>query len=147
MRDKTPTKVICRIITLITYCLTVGIIIFMNLDIELPKDITKILDNYRLMLISCAIPLLIMFLIALVLKYKIKEENRVSTYRIIEVITRIICTVPISLTAIYYINKILEINIIANSIIGIIIFYLINLLMRFSLQETLSTSFITSDNL
>lgn len=149
MNDKGPVKIICRIINLIIYTLATFIIIFTTYT-EVYNDIKFITDFYnesaRAILI-CVIPLIIMMIITLIIKYTKENDSKVNAYRILDTIIRIICTIPISITAAYYIIEYTQFKPLINMLMAIAIFYILNGLMKFTLQETLSVGFIIRDEL
>ena len=149
MNDKGPIKIICRIINLIIYVLVTFTIILAAYT-ELYKDIDIITEFYNepfKVLLICVIPLIIMMIIALIIKYKKENESKVNAYRIFETIVRIVCTIPISMTVSYYIIEYTQFEPLINTLMAIAIFYILNGIMKFTLQETLSVSFIIHDEL
>ena len=149
MRDHSPVKIICRIINLITYaCAIPGLAIIAMADLY--EEIEQI-DNYfsdsTKAIIICAIPIIIIMIISLIFKYTMENKSKVNVYRILDTITRIIATLPITITISYYILNYININSYINTIISIIVFILIDKIIKFTLQETLSVSFIMNDSL
>lgn len=149
MNDKSPIKIICRIINLLIYTITIFMIYLTSTLLFYPggEQATNFFENNTKIIIICAIPLLITMIIALILKYTLDEGNRINPYRILDTFTRITTTVPIALISSYYIFTLLYINNIVNTIIGTIIFIIIDRIIILALQETLSVSFIIHDNL
>lgn len=149
MKDNTPVKIICRIINLIIYtCTITGLAIIIITD---SYNSIEIIDNYfsdyvKAILI-CTIPIIIIMIISLVIKYTMENKSKVNIYRILDTITRITATIPISITISYYIIKYIKLDSIVNAIITILVFIIIDKLIKFTLQETLSVTFITNDNL
>ncbi|MBR6223305.1 MAG: hypothetical protein IKQ71_07690 [Lachnospiraceae bacterium] len=149
MRDKTPVKIICRIITLITYvCVMFAIVMeglteaYNTIDI-----IVLFFESPMRVIIACSVILVITMIIAIILKYSVKPEHNLSAYRIYDVFARLFCTSPLTMVASYYIFKMFNFEMIVAIIISILVFVAINAVMRFTLQEAMSTSFVTSDNL
>ena len=149
MRDKGPIKIICRVINLIIYVLVTFFIILAAYT-EIYKDIDIITEFYSepfKVLLVCVIPLIIMMIIALIIKYTKENDSKVNAYRIFETLVRIVCTIPISMSAAYYIIENTQFEPLINTLMAIAIFYILNGLMKFTLQETLSVGFIIRDEL
>lgn len=149
MSDKGPIKIICRIINLLIY-ITVTFFLILAIYTDIYKDIDLIknfYENPRKPIIVCAIILIVMMIISLIIKYSTEDKSKVNIYRIFETIVRIFCTIPISITAIYYIIEYTNFEPLINTLIAIAIFYILNGIMKFTLQETLSVSFIIHDEL
>ncbi|MDE6759493.1 MAG: hypothetical protein K2J90_02300 [Lachnospiraceae bacterium] len=149
MRDRGKIKIICRVLTLFVYILTI-FLIFMEASVLPELDITILPDlkeSYLFIITICTIPLIIMMIIALIIKYKFEEESKVNPYRIVDVLTRLVSTMPITLIASYYLFDYFNLDIIPNIAMGIIIFIILDYTFKFTLQETMSVSFITSDSL
>lgn len=149
MNDKTPIKIICRVINLILYVCIAFLIVLLAYT-KLYEDIEPLntfYSNYMNAIIVCAIPLIIMMIISLVIKFKMENESKINIYRIFETLTRIICTIPISFSIIYYIYQYTDFGEIADIAIGLAIFFIADKLMKFTLQETLSVTFIIHDEL
>lgn len=150
MNDKSLTKVICRIITLLQY-IFVGVVLIFEAEL-IPemyniKIINQIFSDIRYPIFICAIPLIIMMIISLIIKYTFKDKSKINPYRITDVITRLIFTIPSALIICYYIFNNTEFLIYIDVLIGIVIFTVLNLIIRFTLQETMDVSFIVHDNL
>lgn len=149
MNDKSPVKIICRIINLFIYILMTFSIGFLTYT-ELYKDIeflNKIYETPFKALVICAVPLIVMMIVAIIIKYSTEEKSKVNIYRIFETLVRIICTIPISVTIAYYIIEYTHFEVLVNMLIAIVIFYVINGIMKFTLQETLNVSFMIHDEL
>ena len=150
MNDKSLTKVICRIITLLQYILvTFGIILeteIFTTDTEI-ELINLIFSDIKIPIFICAIPLIIMMIISLIFKYTYKDKSKVNPYRIVDVITRIVFTMPTTLIITYIVFKFCAFEIYVNIGLGIVSFIILNLIMRFTLQETMDVSFIINDSL
>lgn len=149
MNDKSPVKIICRIINLLIYILVTFLLAFFTYT-ELYTEIdfiNKIYETPFKALLICAIPLIIMMIVAIIIKYSSSGENNVNTYRIFETLVRIVCTIPISITIAYYVLKYTHFEILIDTLLAIAIFYIINGIIKFTLQETLNVSFIIHDEL
>ncbi len=149
MRDYGPVKITCRILTLINYIIFLLITIFMEdiIDIIGNDKVSKFTSNNSIIIITCAIPLIIMMIAAIVIKYIFKDKSKVTPYRIIDVLTRYVSTLPISLIAGYYICKNLPIETIIKIISTVAVYVIINALLKYAFQETMDVSFINNDNL
>lgn len=149
MKDKTLSKVICRLITLITYiCILFYIFIFHELDLAEQPILIQFFEQYMIVIIALAAPLIFFMLISIIVKYKMQNDSKIKAYRILDVIIRICCTVPMTIAAVWYTKPFIEANnIFVKVIAGIGMFIIINGILKFTLKETLSVSFITSDNL
>ena len=149
MSDKGPIKIICRVINLIIYVLVTFFIVLAAYT-EIYKDIDFITEFYSepfKVLLVCVIPLIMMMIIAIVIKYKKENDSKVNAYRIFETLVRIVCTIPISISTAYYIIEYTQFEPLINTLMTIAIFYILNGLMKFTLQETLSVGFIIRDEL
>lgn len=149
MNDNSPIKIICRIINLLIYTAVLFFYILsiyteMFLDFELLKNLYE--QAYKSILI-CAVPLIIMMIIAIIIKYATENKSKINIYRVFDTLVRITCTIPLSITSTYYILKYTQFAPVINILIAIAIFYLINIIIRFTLQETLGVSFIIHDEL
>ncbi|MCM1178703.1 MAG: hypothetical protein NC347_00475 [Clostridium sp.] len=149
MNDNSPIKIICRIINLLIYTAVLFFYILsiyteMFLDFEFLKKLYE--QAYKSILI-CAVPLIIMMIIAIIIKYATENKSKINIYRVFDTLVRIACTIPLSITATYYILKYTQFAPVINILIAIAIFYLINIIIRFTLQETLGVSFIIHDEL
>ena len=149
MRDRGMIKIICRILTLLVYILTIFLIfmeasVLQELDIMLLPDLK---ESYLMIITICSVPLIIMMVAALVIKYKFEEESKVNPYRIVDVLTRFVSTMPITLIVSYYLFDYFNFDLIPNIAMGIILFIILDYTFKFTLQETMSVSFITSDSL
>ncbi len=149
MRDKGAIKVICRLINLMIYVLVVfGIALYQYLEVYFMPEVKELFKDYLPIICVCAIPLIIMMIISLIIKYKLQNESKVTSYRILDTILRIVSTIPITFVAMYYINPyIMGSSIIVRMTVDFAIFMILNGIFKFTLKETLSVSFITSDNL
>jgi len=148
MKDHSPIKIVCRIINLLIYVCTifcVAVVIITELFNE--KQAEDYFNNYIMVICICAIPAIIIMIISLIIKYTMENKSKVNIYGILDTFTRIIVTIPTSITAIYYIIKYTEYEPLIHIIIFAAIFLIIDKLMKFTLQETLEVAFITSDNL
>ncbi len=149
MNDKSPVKIMCRIINLLIYTFMtflLGFFAYTELYIEF-DFLNKIYETPFKALLLCTIPLIIMMIAAIIIKYSSSGENNVNAYRIFETLVRIVCTIPISITIAYYVLKYTHFESLINMLLAIAIFYIINGIIKFTLQETLNVSFIIHDEL
>ncbi len=146
MNDHGVVKVICRIITLLDYVISI-FLCFMVSELYADECLYFIKENGRKIMIVMAAILIFMMIVSIIIKYTFQDKSKVTPYRIVDVITRTIFSVPASLILNYVIAQYWYIGLIPNTAIGIFIFVILNLLLRFTLQETMSVTFITSDNL
>lgn len=149
MNDKKLSKFICRIINLIIYIATLFIIIIMGyfriyegfmLDSYLQ-------ENWLRILIIIATVLIGFMIIALICKYTVSDDKRLFVYRVMDTIVRLFCTVPITIIGYYYLLIRLQFMDLINTLIGIVIFVIINLTIRLALQESMNTTYILHDEL
>lgn len=99
------------------------------------------------MIITCGVILIVTMIIVIIVKYSVKPEYNLSAYRICDVFVRLFCTFPITMIASYYVFVLFDFDMIISIVISVFVFVTINAVMRFTLQEAMSTSFVTSDNL
>lgn len=150
MNDKSVTKIICRIITLLEYILIMFILMLISDTSMLVTDnslFEKIFSSISIQVLICTIPLIIMMIISLVIKYMLKNDSKINPYRIVDVITRFVFTIPTTFIISYNIFLKLDFGVIINIIVGLGIFIILNLIVRFTLQETMEVTFIIHDNL
>lgn len=149
MKDHTPVKIICRVINLLLYiCAIFSIIVMAITEIcyEVETIIVFFSKPFRIILI-CAIPIIIIMIITIIIKYIQKNKSKLNAYRILDTLARILSTIPITYSIFYYILNNTSFSELINTIIGLIIFIILNTLIKWTLQETLDVTFITSDSL
>ena len=153
MNDKSLIKVVCRVITLLQYIFTVCLL-FAESNIILSttefsflskKDI--IFTNNLIPVLICTIPLIVDMIFSLIIKYTMKNKSKLSIYRITDMITRFIFTIPTTAILTYYVQTKMDLEIIIGFIIGLAIFILLNAIIRFTIQETMEVTFVIHDNL
>lgn len=149
MRDRSLNKILFRIINLFVYIIYLSLITICALTGIYHDSIAvmKFFSNYMIVIIVCAVLTIISMIIVLVLKYTYQEEKRLYTYRLADTIVRVLCTVPISLCLCYYIFEITDFGGIFNLIVGILLFVILNWLIRLGMQEAFETAYVVSDNL
>lgn len=76
-----------------------------------------------------------------------KNKSKLSVYRITDMITRFIFTIPTTAILTYYVQTKMDLEIIIGFVIGLIIFILLNTIIRFTIQETMEVTFVIHDNL
>ena len=134
MRDFGAVKVICRVITLIEF------IAFMFAAYMMP-------EQTRYILVGLGIALVVMMIVSLIVKYTMKDASKVTPYRIVDVITRLVFTMPAGLVIMYYLEDAKGYEDLICAIVGTCIFIVMNAVLKFTLQETMSVSFMRSDSL
>lgn len=153
MNDKSLIKVVCRVITLLQYIFTVCLL-FAESNIILSttefsflskKDI--IFTNNLILVLICTIPLIVVMIFSLIIKYTMKNKSKLSVYRITDMITRFIFTIPTTAILTYYVQTKMDLEIIIGFVIGLAIFILLNAIIRFTIQETMEVTFVIHDNL
>ena len=148
MRDLSASKILLRIFNLIIYIAVMCGIIFAELtDFFHSADCENLFSNYMKVIIVCAMPLIALMLVSLVLRYALRDKSKVLIYRILDTIVRIICAIPLTFVAVYYISTKLQLDVLINIAVGIAVFFVISGILRFTLQETLDVSFIGDDEL
>lgn len=149
MRDKTISKFLCRIITLLVYIAMTFILFFAALSEIYYEDnvITDFLKQYKRVLIICSALIICIMLIILLIKYTYNEERRLLIYRILDVVVRIILTSPLTLLISYYFYSLTNFEWYIKFLFALLIFIILNWLNRLALQESLGTSFVIRDEL
>ena len=146
MRDFGAVKVICRVITLIEF------IAFMFAAYMMPEFMDQgifadVKEQTRYILVGLGIALVVMMIVSLIVKYTMKDASKVAPYRIVDVITRLVFTMPAGLVIMYYLEDAKGYEDLICAIVGTCIFIVMNAVLKFTLQETMSVSFMRSDSL
>ena len=146
MRDFRAVKVICRVITLIEF------IAFMFAAYMMPEFTDQgifadVKEQTRYILVGLGIALVVMMIVSLIVKYTMKDASKVTPYRIVDVITRLVFTMPAGLVIMYYLEDAKGYEDLICAIVGTCIFIVMNAVLKFTLQETMSVSFMRSDSL
>ena len=146
MRDFGAVKVICRVITLIEF------IAFMFAAYMMPECMGQgifadVKEQTRYILVGLGIALVVMMIVSLIVKYTMKDASKVTPYRIVDVITRLVFTMPAGLVIMYYLEDAKGYEDLICAIVGTCIFIVMNAILKFTLQETMSVSFMRSDSL
>lgn len=149
MRDRSLNKILFRIINLFVYIIYITLLTVCALTgiYHDNKIIMKFFSNYMIVIIVCAVLTILAMIIVLVLKYTYQEEKRLYTYRLADTIVRVLCTVPISLCICYYIFELTQFGELFNLIVGILLFVILNWLIRLGMQEAFETAYVINDNL
>ena len=91
--------------------------------------------------------MVVMMIVSLIIKYTMKDASKVTPYRIVDVITRLVFTMPAGLVIMYYLEDEKGYEDLICAIVGTCIFIVMNATLKFTLQETMSVSFMRSDSL
>ncbi len=146
MNDKSVTKVVCRIFTLISYiAIACGAYIEPELADSTITD--KIEDHVRLIIIVLAGILILFMIVSLIVKYKMADQSKVNVYRVVDVLARIFFTLPATLLLNLYVGNWLAASDIVSFASGVVMLFVINAILKFTLQETMSVTFMMSDAL
>ena len=88
MRDKTISKFLCRIITLLVYIAMIFLLFVTALsEIYYEENaVTDLFKEYKKVLIICSAVIICIMLIILLIKYTYKEEKRLLIYRVLDVV-------------------------------------------------------------
>lgn len=146
MNDHSITKVVCRVFTLICYIVVAG---RAYLEPELVDDsiMDMVSENIRMIVIVLAAILVLLMIVSLVIKYKMEDQSKVNVYRVVDVMARILFTLPTALILDLYVGRWLAADAIVSFAAGVVIFFVINAILKFTLQETMSVTFMKSDEL
>lgn len=146
MNDHSITKVVCRVFTLICYIAVAG---GAYLEPELVDDsiMDMVSENIRMIVIVLAAILVLLMIVSLVIKYKMEDQSKVNVYRVVDVMARILFTLPTALILDLYVGRWLAADAIVSFAAGVVIFFVINAILKFALQETMSVTFMKSDAL
>lgn len=146
MNDNSITKVVCRVFTLICYIAIAG---GAYLEPELVDDsiMDMVSENIRMIVIVLAAILVLLMIVSLVIKYKMEDQSKVNVYRVVDVMARILFTLPTALILDLYVGQWLAADAIVSFAAGVVIFFVINAILKFTLQETMSVTFMKSDAL
>lgn len=149
MRDKTISKFLCRIITLLVY-IAIIFLLFVSALSEIYYEenaVTDLFKEYKKVLIICSAVIICIMLIILLIKYTYKEEKRLLIYRVLDVVVRIILTSPLTILVSYYFYSLTDFEWYIKFLFGVLTFIILNWLNRLALQESLGTSFVIRDEL
>lgn len=104
MNDKSVTKVVCRIFTLISY---IAIACGAYIEPELADSVItdKIGNHVQLIIIVLAGILILFMIVSLIVKYKIADRSKVNVYRVVDVLARIFFTLPATLLLNLYVGN------------------------------------------
>ena len=146
MNDHSITKVVCRVFTLICYIAIAG---GAYIEPELVDDsiMNMVSENIRTIVIVLAAILVLLMIVSLVIKYKMEDQSKVNVYRVVDVMARILFTLPTALILNLYVGRWLAADAIVSFAAGVVIFFVINAILKFTLQETMSVTFMKSDAL
>ena len=138
-------KVFCRILTLLAYIIGLFGIMVLSLDI---LDLAAVNDiDIRIWIVSFAVLLLIAMAILLIIKFVYRDKSKVNIYRFIDMLFRYIIVLPITFVIQYLVVISYFDDEIIKIVIGVIVFAVLNLLLRFGVQETLDVTFMGDDSL
>ncbi len=138
-------KVFCRILTLLAYIIGLFGIMVLSLDI---LDLAAVNDiDIRIWIVSFAVLLLIAMAILLIIKFVYRDKSKVNIYRFIDMLFRYIIVLPITFVIQYLVVISYFDDEIIKIVIGVILFAVLNLLLRFVVQETLDVTFMGDDSL
>ena len=138
-------KVFCRILTLLAYIIGLFGIMVLSLDI---LDLAAVNDiDIRIWIVSFAVLLLIAMAILLIIKFVYRDKSKVNIYRFIDMLFRYIIVLPITFVIQYLVVISYFDDEIIKIVIGVILFAVLNLLLRFGVQETLDVTFMGDDSL
>ena len=146
MNDHSITKVVCRVFTLICYIAVAG---GAYLEPELVDDsiMDVVSENIRMIVIVLAAIIVLLMIVSLIVKYKMEDQSKVNVYRIVDVMVRLLFTSPVALLLNLYVGQWLSADAIVSFAAGVVIFFVINAILKFTLQETMSVTFMKSDAL
>lgn len=138
-------KVFCRILTLLAYIIGLFGIMILSLDI---LDLAAVNDiDIRIWIVSFAVLLLIAMAILLIIKFVYRDKSKVNIYRFIDMLFRYIIVLPITFVIQYLVVISCFDDEIIKIVIGVILFAVLNLVLRFVVQETLDVTFMGDDSL
>ena len=146
MNDHSITKVVCRVFTLICYIAIAGGA-YLEPDLIDDSIMDMVSENIRMVVIVLAAILVLLMIISLVIKYKMEDQSKVNVYRVVDVMARILFTLPTALILDLYVGRWLAADAIVSFAAGVVIFFVINAILKFTLQETMSVTFMKSDAL
>lgn len=146
MNDHSITKVVCRVFTLICYIAIAG---GAYLEPELIDDsiMDMVSENIRMIVIVLAAILVLLMIVSLIVKYKMEDQSKVNVYRVVDAMVRVLFTLPVALILNLYVGQWLSADVIVSFTTGVVIFFVINAILKFTLQETMSVTFMKSDSL
>lgn len=146
MNDHSITKVVCRVFTLICYIAIAG---GAYLEPELIDDsiMDMVSENIRMIVIVLAAILVLLMIVSLIVKYKMEDQSKVNVYRVVDAMVRVLFTLPVALLLNLYVGQWLSADVIVSFATGVVIFFVINAILKFTLQETMSVTFMKSDSL
>ncbi len=146
MNDHSITKVVCRVFTLICYIAIAG---GAYLEPELVDDsiMDMVSENIRMIVIVLAAILVLLMIVSLIVKYKMEDQSKVNVYRVVDAMVRVLFTLPVALLLNLYVGQWLSADVIVSFATGVVIFFVINAILKFTLQETMSVTFMKSDSL
>lgn len=146
MNDHSITKVVCRVFTLICYIAIAG---GAYLEPELIDDsiMDMVSENIRMIVIVLAAILVLLMVVSLIVKYKMEDQSKVNVYRVVDAMVRVLFTLPVALLLNLYVGQWLSADVIVSFATGVVIFFVINAILKFTLQETMSVTFMKSDSL
>lgn len=146
MNDYKASKIICRILTLITYILTGSIVAIEPFLLD-EGVLDVVLENLTMMLVIFTTILIIIMITSIIIKYKFKEKSKVTPYRILDVLTRIFFTMPTTLLVNMYIIQGFRIDDYKSFCFGFLIFFVLNEILKLTLQDTMDVTFIKTESL